>query len=140
MFMITTIRRINIHPMNYFFISAAFFSFHLLMAYLIDHINVHAAFAICSVVSIFLVISYMRLVVGARFALIETGLSQVVYLVLFSYVFFLEGYTGLAITIGCIITLFVVMQFTGRIDWDEQFSSLSAKSPPDLPYDVPETD
>ncbi len=140
MFMITTIRQIKLHPMNYFFISAAFFSFHLLMAYLIDHINVHLAFAICSTVSIFLVISYMRLVVGARFALIETGLSQVVYLVLFSYVFFLEGYTGLAITIGCVITLFVVMQFTGRIDWDEQFSSLSAKGPPDLPQDSSETD
>jgi inner membrane protein involved in colicin E2 resistance len=126
--------------MNYFFISAAFFSFHLLMAYLIDHINVHAAFAICSVVSIFLVVSYMRLVVGARFALIETGLSQLVYLVLFSYVFFLQGYTGLAITIGCVITLFVVMQFTGRIDWDEQFSGLSAKRQPDQPAPLPRAD
>lgn len=128
MFIITTIREIKIHPMNYFFISASFFSFHLLLAYLIDHINIHAAFAICSVVSVFLVISYMRLVVGARFALIETGLSQLVYLVLFSYVFFLQGYTGLAITVGCIITLFVVMQFTGRIDWEKQFARNAEKS------------
>ncbi len=121
MFIITTVRGIKIHPMNYFFLSSAFFSFHLLMAYLIDHLNIHASFAICSVVSIFLVISYMRLVVGTRFALIETGLSQLVYLILFSYAFFLKGFTGLAITIGCIITLFIVMQFTGRIDWEEQF-------------------
>ena len=106
--------------MNYLFISAAFFSFHLLLAYLIDHIAIHLAFAICSAVSIFLVISYMRLVVGTRFALIETGLSQFVYLVLFSYAFFLKGFTGLTITIVCILTLFVVMQFTGRINWDEQ--------------------
>ena len=123
MFIITTVRDIKIHPMNYFFISAAFFSFHLLLSYLVDHIDIHLAFAICSAVSIFLVISYMRLVVGTRFALIETGLSQFVYLVLFSYVFFLEGYTGLAITIGCIVTLFVVMQFTGRIDWEAQFAA-----------------
>lgn len=122
MFIITTIKSIKIHPINYFFICAAFFSFHLLLAYLIDHINIHAAFAICSAVSIFLVVSYMRLVVGARFAFIEVGLSQFIYLVLFSYVFFLEGYTGLAITIGCIITLFVVMQFTGRIDWEKQLA------------------
>ncbi len=121
MFIITTVKRINIHPMNYFFISGAFFSFHLLLAYLIDHMEIHLAFAICSAVSIFLVISYMRLVVGTRFALFETGLSQFVYLVLFSYAFFLKGFTGLAITIVCILTLFIVMQFTGRIDWDEQF-------------------
>lgn len=118
MFIITIVKKINIHPMNYFFISATFFSFHLLLAYLANHIDIHLAFVICSVVSIFLVISYMRLVVGVRFALLETGLSQFVYLVLFSYAFFLEGYTGLAITICCILTLFVVMQFTGRIDWE----------------------
>jgi len=127
MFIITTVRNIKIHPMNYFFIAAAFFSFHLLMAYLVDHIDIHLAFAICSAVSIFLVISYMRLVVGTRFALLETGLTQFVYLVLFSYVFFLEGYTGLAITIGCILTLFVVMQFTGRIDWEAQFAAAKSE-------------
>jgi hypothetical protein len=122
MFIITTGRNIKIHPMNYFFISAAFFSFHLLLAYLVDHIDIYLAFAICSAVSILLVVSYMRLVAGARFALLETGLSQFVYLVLFSYVFFFEGYTGLAITIGCILTLFVVMQFTGKIDWEKQIA------------------
>ncbi|MEW6104706.1 MAG: inner membrane CreD family protein [bacterium] len=122
-FIITVVKKINIHPMNYFFISAAFFSFHLLLAYLVDHIDIHLSFVICSSVSIFLVISYMRLVVGVRFALLETGLSQFVYLVLFSYAFFLEGLTGLAITICCILTLFVVMQFTGRIDWEKQFVS-----------------
>jgi inner membrane protein involved in colicin E2 resistance len=128
MFMITTIKNINIHPMNYFFIAAAFFSFHLLLAYLVDHINLHLACAICSAVSIFLVISYMRLVVGVRFALVETGFSQFVYLVLFSYAFFLEGYTGLAITTCSIVTLFVVMQYTGRIDWSKQLKENRAPS------------
>ena len=32
--------------MNYFFLSAAFFAFHLLLAYLVDHVDVHAAFAL----------------------------------------------------------------------------------------------
>jgi inner membrane protein involved in colicin E2 resistance len=91
------------------------------LAYLVDHISIHAAFVICSLISIFLVVSYLRLVVGIRFAAVEAGLAQLVYLVLFSYAFFLEGFTGLAITIGSIISLFVTMQMTGRIRWAEKF-------------------
>ena len=122
MFVFTTVKKIKIHPMNYFFVAAAFFSFHLLLSYLVDHISIHAAFWICSAVSIFLVVSYMRLVVGGRFAFIEIALSQLIYLVLFSYTFFFKGYTGLAITIMCICTLFVVMQFTGKVDWEQVFA------------------
>jgi hypothetical protein len=122
LFVFTTVRKIKIHPVNYFFIGAAFFSFHLLLAYLVDHISVHLAFWICSAVSVFLVVSYIRLVVGLRFALFETAIWQLIYLVLFSYTFFFKGYTGLAITILCICTLFVTMQFTGRVDWDKIFS------------------
>lgn len=122
MFIITTMRRIDLHPMNYFFLAAAFFSFHLLLAYLADHTSIHLAFAISSFVSIFLVVSYLRLVVGMRFAAFEAVLSQLIYLVLFSYAFFFEGFTGLAVTIGSVITLFVVMQITGRIRWSETFA------------------
>ncbi len=117
LFVFTTLRGIKLHPMNYFFIGAAFFSFHLLLAYLVDHIDINAAFFISSFVSIFLVVTYMRLVVSKRFAFVEIAIAQFVYLVLFSYTFFFEGFTGLAITILCIVTLFVVMQFTGKVDW-----------------------
>jgi inner membrane protein involved in colicin E2 resistance len=126
MFIITTMRGIELHPMNYFFLAAAFFSFHLLLGYLVDHVSIHAAFAISAVVSVFLVISYLRLVVGMRFASREAALAQFIYLIMFSYAFFLEGFTGLAITIGSILTLFVVMQVTGRIRWADKFS---VKSP-----------
>jgi hypothetical protein len=122
MLIIATLKQVRIHPMNYFFICAAFFSFHLLMAYLSDHVDIHVALIISSAVSIFLVVTYMRLVTGRRFALVETGISQFVYLVFFSYTFFLEGYTGLVITILCIVTLFIVMQMTGRIDWGKRFA------------------
>lgn len=121
LFIFTTLRHINVHPMNYFFIGAAFFSFHLLLAYLVDHISIHLAFLISSAVSVVLVVSYMRLVVGPRFAFLEIAVSQLIYLVLFSYTFFFKGFTGLAITILCIVTLFVVMQFTGRVDWGTVF-------------------
>jgi len=122
LFVFTTVKKIKVHPMNYFFTGAAFFSFHLLLAYLVDHISIHLAFWICSAVSILLVVSYMRLVVGPRFAFVEIALWQLIYLVFFSYTFFFEGYTGLAITILCICTLFVTMQFTGKVDWDKIFA------------------
>jgi inner membrane protein involved in colicin E2 resistance len=129
-FIVTTIRRVDLHPMNYFFLAAAFFAFHLLMAYLVDHISIHWSFLISSIVSLALVVSYMRLVAGPRFALVECGLAQLVYLVLFSYAFFFKGYTGLTVTIGSIVTLFVVMQMTGRINWSERFARAPAPPPP----------
>jgi len=131
-FIITTIRRVDLHPMNYFFLAAAFFAFHLLMAYLVDHISIHWAFAISAIVSLALVISYMRLVAGPKFAFVECGLAQLVYLVGFSYAFFFKGYTGLTVTIGSILTLFVVMQMTGRINWTERFAR-AVPAPAPLP-------
>ncbi|MGH7725281.1 MAG: inner membrane CreD family protein [Candidatus Eiseniibacteriota bacterium] len=129
MFIITTLRGIDLHPMNYFFLAAAFFAFHLLLAYLVDWIPLGGAFAIASAVSVFLVVSYLRLVVGMRFAAVEAGLTQLVYLVGFSAAFFLEGMTGLAITIGSVLTLFIVMQLTGRIRWGERFARGRERGP-----------
>ncbi|MCB1153471.1 inner membrane CreD family protein, partial [bacterium] len=85
MFVITLLRRIELHPINYLFLAAAFFAFHLLFAYTVDHLPVLTAFGICSAVSVFLVVSYLRLVVGLRFAALEAGGSQLLYLVFFSY-------------------------------------------------------
>jgi inner membrane protein involved in colicin E2 resistance len=129
MLIITTMRGIELHPMNYFFLAAAFFSFHLLLAYLVDHVSIHVAFGISAVVSVFLVVSYLRLVVGLHFASREAALAQLVYLVMFSYAFFLKGFTGLAITVGSVTTLFVVMQVTGRIRWTERFAIKAPKPP-----------
>lgn len=130
MFIITTLRDIDLHPMNYFFLATAFFAFHLLLAYLVDHISILAAMAISSLVSVLLVVSYLRLVVGMRFAALEAGTAQLIYLVLFSYAFFWRGFTGLSITIIAIITLFVMMQVTGRIRWSERFAARSRKPMP----------
>ena len=81
----------SLHPMNYAFLSAAFFAFHLLLAYLVDHVSIHAAFIAASATSIVLVVSYLRLVAGSRFAFVQAGLAQLVFLVLFSYAFFFDG-------------------------------------------------
>ena len=119
---IALIKKIDIHPMHFFFLSAAFFAFHLLLAYLADQVSIHWAFVISALVSIVLVVSYLRVAIGNRFAFIEAGLAQLVYLVMFSYAFFFKGLTGLAITIGEILTLFVMMQLTAKVNWNEVFA------------------
>ena len=128
MLAIGIVRGVDLHPMHFFFLSAAFFAFHLLFAYLADQVPIHASFAIAATVSLALTTSYLRLVFGARFAFLAAGAAQLVYLVLFSYAFFFKGLTGLAITIGAVATLFVLMQVTAKVRWDEVFAARSAGS------------
>ena len=131
LFTVVVLKKIPLHPMHYLFISAGFFAFHILLAYLADLVNIHASFWICAAVSVFLVVSYMRLVAGVKFAVLYAGAAQLVYLVGFAYAFFFKGRTGLAVTIGAILTLFILMQATGRINWHQLFDRHSA--PPRLP-------
>ena len=116
------LRGIDIHPINHLFLAATFFSFHLLFGYTVDHIAVEWAFALSSVVSLGLTISYLRLVAGPRFALLEAGGAQLLYLVGFSLAHFWEGYTGLTVTVLGILTLFALGQLTGRIEWSKVFA------------------
>ena len=88
-----------------------------------DHVDIHAAFAVSAATSLFLVVSYLRLVAGSRFALAHAGAAQLVFLVLFSYAFFFEGYTGLTVTVGAIVTLYVLMQLTARVRWEDVFGA-----------------
>ena len=120
----------NLHPMHYFFLSAAFFAFHLLLAYLVDHVDLHVAFVTAAVVSMSLVVSYLRVVGGTQFAVRQAGLAQLVYLVLFNYAFFLKGYTGLTITVGSVVTLFALMQLTAKVDWEQVFAPRGKTPPP----------
>jgi inner membrane protein involved in colicin E2 resistance len=123
MMSITVIAKINIHPMHYLFISAGFFAFNLLFAYLVDVINVHLAFIISTVVTLILVNSYLRTALGAKYPWKWGAAAQFCYLILFSYSFFFKGLTGLTVTIGSIITLAVLMYLTVRIDWTDIFKS-----------------
>lgn len=120
--LLTTTRRIRVHPMNYAFLAAGFFAFHLLFAYLVDRVDINVSFAIASVTSVALCVGYLRLVLGKGPALREIAASQFVFLVLFSYSFFFEGLTGLAVTVGSVLTLGYFMVKTGRVDWDTVFA------------------
>jgi inner membrane protein involved in colicin E2 resistance len=115
------LRRVDLHPANYFFLSAAFFAFHLLLAYLVDHLDMHLAFGLAALVSLTLVGSYLRLVPGAHGAVGLAVVSQAIFLVLFSYAFFFRGYTGLTVTLGAILTLAVLMRLTATTDWSQVF-------------------
>jgi len=121
LFAIVVLRKVPLHPMHYLFIAGGFFSFHILLAYLADLMNLHAAFWISAAVSVVLVVTYARLVAGVKFAVAYVGLAQLVYLVGFSYAFLWKGRTGLTVTIGAIATLFVLMQATGKVNWSEVF-------------------
>lgn len=124
--MLTIVSRRDLHPMHYFLLGCAFFAFHLLFAYLVDHVSLLGAFGVAAATSMFLVGTYSRLFLGWRFALTRVLPVQFIYLVLFSASFFWHGFTGLAIAIGAILTLFVVMQLTGRLDWNDVFSAKPA--------------
>lgn len=116
------LRQLSIHPMHYLFVTAGFFAFHLLFAYLVDHINVHAAFAVSSTASVALVIAYLRAALGPAFPWGVAMAGQLFYLVLFSYSFFLEGMTGLTVTLGSVLTLAVLMFLTAQLDWNRVFA------------------
>jgi inner membrane protein involved in colicin E2 resistance len=122
MVMLGVVNGQSLHPMNYFFLAAAFFAFHLLLAYLVDHLSLHASFAVASLTSVFLVVTYLRTVAGLRRTVAQAAIAQLVFLVLFSYAFFFEGYAGLTVAIGAVVTLFALMQLTARVEWAQVFA------------------
>jgi hypothetical protein len=115
----------NLHPMHYFFVAGGFFAFHLLMAYLGDHLEIRLTFLICAVVSVILVVSYLIRAIGPAFAIKVAAPAQLIYLVLFSYAFFFQGYTGLSITVASILTLAILMHITAKVDWESKFKGAS---------------
>ena len=122
--MVTTIsilKGVPIHPMHYLFVAAGFFAFHLLFAYLVDHLNVHLSFVLSAAVSVGLVTGYLAAVLRGAFPWKIAVAGQLFYLVLFSYSFFLEGMTGLTVTIGSVVTLAVLMRLTAHVDWEKVF-------------------
>ncbi len=129
LFALSVLQKLDIHPANYLAIAGAFFSFHLLFAYCVDHVHIGGAFAIASISSIIMVVSYMRLVVSPRFAFREVAFAQLVYQVGFSLAHFARGYTGLTISVLATLTLFVLMMLTGRVRWSQVFAKRDGRTP-----------
>lgn len=133
--LLTATSGVRLHPMHYAFLASAFFAFHLLLAYLADQVDINLAFAIGAATSVALAVGYLRVVVGKNRALAEIAVSQFLFLVLFSYSFFFEGFTGLAVTIGAVLTLAYFMVKTAHLDWEEVF----AKRKPQFDWGQPST-
>ena len=119
--LICLLQKVDLHPMNFFFLGAGCFAFQLLFAYLVDLISIEVAFVVASAVSLGLVSGYLLLARGFRFARLA-ALAQFSYMVLFSYSFFFDGISGLSIAIGAIATLAILMAATARVNWTEKFA------------------
>lgn len=128
---IGAVKKMSLHPMNYFFLAAGFFAFQILFVYLVDLLPIHLAFLIASVVSLVLVGGYIIAVGGRALAKIALP-AQFAYLILFSYSFFFDGLSGLTITIGAIVTLGLLMIYTAKLDWSDVFKGKkeAKNSPP----------
>lgn len=122
-FVLGLLKGIDVHPVNHAFLAAAFFAFHLLFAYSADILAVELAFALSAVVSMTLVLTYLVRVVSPRFAVVEAGIAQLIYLVGFALAHFWDGVTGLTLTVIGIGTLFALMQLTSHVRWSEVFAS-----------------
>jgi len=114
--LIAGLKELHLHPMHVFFVSAGFFAFHLLFAYLVDLLPLYPSFAIASVVSVLLVCGYLKAVGGNALLRIAFP-AQVIYLVLFSLSFFFDGLTGITLTVCAVVTLALLMFLTAKVDW-----------------------
>jgi hypothetical protein len=135
---INVVYRLPIHPMHYLFVAAGFFAFHLLLAYLVGLIHIHLALPLAALVAVALVTGYLRAALKGRFPWRIAVAGQLFFLVLFSYSFFVEGYTGLTIALGAVATLAVLMKVTAAVDWDDVFrQARRAKSSTAAPSAAP---
>lgn len=119
---VAALKGIPLHPMHVFFISAGFFAFHLLFAYLVDLMSPHASFAIATGLSLLLVAGYLR-AVGGKLLFRVAVPAQLVYLTLFSLSFFFDGLTGITLAVVSVLTLALLMILTAKIDWRGVFDS-----------------
>jgi hypothetical protein len=110
------IKGIPLHPMHVFFVSAGFFAFHLLFSYLVDIISLPLAFSFATVASVLLVCGYLKAVGGTKLLLIALP-AQLLYLVAFTASFFIDGLTGITLTVLAVITLALLMFLTAKVDW-----------------------
>lgn len=141
---INVVYRLPIHPMHYLFVAAGFFAFHLLLAYLVGLIHIHLALPLAAVISVTLVTGYLRAALKGRFPWKVAVAGQIFFLVLFSYSFFIEGFTGLTVAIGAVATLAILMKITAAVDWEDVFKMIrqprrSPKPPMTVPQEGPAT-
>jgi hypothetical protein len=118
--LVAALKRIPLHPMHVFFVSAGFFAFHLLFAYLVDLLDPYASFGVAAAVSLLLVAGYLR-AVGGKLLFRVAVPAQLIYLMLFSLSFFFDGLTGITLAVVSVLTLALLMILTAKVDWRTVF-------------------
>jgi inner membrane protein involved in colicin E2 resistance len=120
--LVAVLKRIPLHPMHVFFVSAGFFAFHLLFAYLVDLLDPYASFGVAAAVSLLLVAGYLR-AVGGKLLFRVAVPAQLIYLMLFSLSFFFDGLTGITLAVVSVLTLALLMILTAKVDWRQVFNA-----------------
>jgi hypothetical protein len=127
---------VRLHLVHFVLLAAACFAFQLLFAYSVDVMPVELAFVLAAAASMTLVGGYLKLIAGLAYMRVAL-LAQFAYIVVFNATFFLDGYTGLTLTVMGIITLGLIMTGTAQIDWSRvipgHLSGEEGKLPPPLP-------
>ena len=102
----------RLQPLHLALLGAGYFSFSLLLVYLSDLLPLGTAFAASGAIALGLNLSYAWRLSGSRFAVRGVGGSMLLYQVLFSAAFLVEGFRGLPLVALLVVTLLVVMQAT----------------------------
>ena len=119
---ISVVTKQDIHAMHFFFLTLSFFSFHLMFSYFSDQMHIYLSFGVACMVSLGLTVSYIMHFLSKKMAFIIVPLTQIVYLFIFSFSFFFDGITGFIVTICAVVTLFILMQLTAKLNWHEVFN------------------
>jgi inner membrane protein len=126
--LIETLARVRVHPIQYGLIGAALCLFYLLELSLAEHIGFGRAYALATLSVVGLVAAYAKAVLGRarRAAIVGAGVAA-----LYGYLFVLltnEDHALLAGSLALLVVLAAIMFVTRKIDWYSLGRSVS--SPP----------
>ncbi len=109
----------EIHPSHLALLGGAYFSFYLLLVYLADVIPVFGAQLVSMGVVTFMVTAYTYRIYGLSFSTRRVLPALVLYLLLYSSAFMIEGFKGLPLVALLVLTLHLTMQLSTRLELSE---------------------
>jgi inner membrane protein len=134
-FLIETLQRLRVHPVQYLLVGAALATFYVVLLALSEQLGFAAAYALAAAAVVLMVAGYATAVLHARRAgVLLGGVLALIYAVLYGLIA-AEQY---ALLIGALVLLLMValmMYLTRRIDW-YAYGPVPAQSPlrePPLP-------
>ena len=118
-FLVETLGRVSVHPVQYLMVGAALCLFYLLLLSLSEHIGFTPAYLLASASTILLIGGYARSALGTRrSALTTTGMLISLYGCLY-VLLRLEDYALMTGSIVLFVVLGIVMFVTRRVNWYE---------------------